>query len=244
MNGFVNNSLFNMFNMFEYGFNNFNNRIYISLPRMSNSYINAFQHFKENYNTNATMSSHGYYINVLEDFRKSYGRFPTKEEFYMIFRNDCPCEYNTDDETFLMAADFFMKEQGEMTFALSCQILFLFRQFVMIEHRNPSTFQEFNTFLTRSFIADTNPNALFENDVIHRPVEKTKVDKIRECAICLLEEQNCALCQDDINKDQSCIKLDCGHFFHADDKDCCENGTIFKWFEINRTCPTCRKEII
>lgn len=49
-------------------------------------------------------------------------------------------------------------------------------------------------------------------------------------------ENNCAICQDDIETDQQVRKLNsCNHYFH---KNC-----IDTWFRQNVHCPTCRQDI-
>ena len=60
----------------------------------------------------------------------------------------------------------------------------------------------------------------------------------------LSSEICCSICQDNIEKDENVIKLQCKdqiHYFHiGDNKEKCEG--IYPWFEENNTCPMCRTE--
>ena len=112
----------------------------------------------------------------------------------------------------------------------------------MIEHNEPSSIEEFLAFYRRTLMVNLNPSSI-ENDVIPRPVKKEKIDQLKESIFEQGDvEENCSICQDPLEKGQKCVKLDCGHVYHAE--ECCESGNIFKWFEDNRICPVCRKEIL
>jgi len=119
----------------------------------------------------------------------------------------------------------------------------------MIEHRMPSSIEEFLNFYRRSLITQINPSSvfdIFDNDIIARPVDSEKIVKIKNSIFMFDEEkiqENCSICQEELKTGQNCVKLDCNHYFHTSEKDCCETGSIFKWFEANRVCPVCRKEI-
>ena len=199
----------------------------------------VLQHFRENYYEDATLFSHMPYIRELHEHYKYYGEFPSKNEFYLRFRN-CFCIYSVQvtDEMFIRASDFFMKTIGDIL-KLSCEDYYNFSQFVMIEHRNPATIHEFIAYVRRLVIAEVNPESLFQNDIVLRPVDPTKIEELKK-AVQTIENESCGICQDNIQNQQA-IKLDCGHYFHFNENDCC--GTVFKWFETNNNCPICRKEI-
>ena len=54
----------------------------------------------------------------------------------------------------------------------------------------------------------------------------------------------CCICQDEITVGQETITLvPCGHKFHANDKECLEEGSILNWLSTNNRCPMCKKKV-
>jgi len=51
-----------------------------------------------------------------------------------------------------------------------------------------------------------------------------------------IKENECSICLEEYNRDKDIIKLKCNHEYH---KEC-----IKAWFDINKNCPQCRKNII
>jgi hypothetical protein len=223
------------------------NKIYLFITSMSTGYYPQhevlLEHFKENYYSSATFKHHYEYLIILQKFRADTGRFPTKKEFFKNFYRECYCEYTYTLDEFVTACTIYMKYCGDIS-KLTCVEIYFLSQFIMIEHREPSSFEEFAGFLGRVVRSMRNPDSFFENDVILRPVENKKLEDIKKTISELKDTEDCSLCQEDIKLGEKCVRLDCGHFFHSETKNCCETGTIFKWFETHRTCPTCRKEMI
>lgn len=214
------------------------------------------EYFKENYYDRATLQTHIDYVYRLFKLRKSNnGEYPTKQEYLLSFRNSCFCRfYIEDDSMFVRAAEFFLQKIGDIT-NLSCANVYYFTEFYMIEHRYPESIREFNAYITRSVISIINPDMLI-SETPPKPVEKTKLDLIKEKIFTFTytfkgnledikedEKEVCSICQENIEDNQKCIRLDCGHYFHADNSNCCENGNIFQWFKRNNSCPVCRKEV-
>lgn len=198
-------------------------------------------HFRENYYRDATLFSHMTYIRTLYAHYQRNCDFPSKNEFYLSFRRECLCpySYHVTEEVYLQGCDFFMKTTGDII-KLSCEDFYNFSEFVMIEHRPPSTLQEYIGYVRRIIIAQNNPEALFgDNDIVVRPVENEKIEQLRQ-SVCITENESCGICQETIHSQQA-VKLDCGHYFHFKEEECC--GTVLKWFETNNKCPICRKEI-
>ena len=78
-------------------------------------------------------------------------------------------------------------------------------------------------------------NFLDDVVVIHPTDEQISTSTIVEAAD-TVQDDNCAICQDEIEEDQSMrIIKHCRHYFH---KHC-----IDVWFQSNVTCPTCRYDI-
>ena len=51
-----------------------------------------------------------------------------------------------------------------------------------------------------------------------------------------IKENECSICLEEYNRDKDIIKLKCNHEYH---KEC-----IKAWFDFNKNCPQCRKNII
>lgn len=199
-------------------------------------------YFRTTYYPNASAVWHMDYLEDLHMFFMRNGRLPTHHEFLIQYKRECLCPYTVTDEEFVRAALFFMRHTGTIT-RLLCAHFYFHSQYYLIEHRDPSSYEEFTAFFRRAIIAESDdPNVDVLNEPVVRPVEDTKLDEIRK-NICTLDDQTCGICQEDIHL-QNGVVLECGHSFHSERKDCCETGTIFTWFETKRACPICRKEII
>jgi hypothetical protein len=204
--------------------------------------LDAFQYFKENYYRDATFLQHQVYAKRLLSYKLTYQEYPSEREFYLSFRSSCMCNYSTqlDDNEFVNAADFFMKKTGDIC-SHQCEMFYYYKEFCTLEHRAPNDMEEFNHYIAAIFLAIQNPDAFFSTPAVTRPISDTKVDELKKSVINISNE-SCGICQDDIH-DQNAVKLECGHYFHSDNKDCCENGTIFNWLQSNRLCPICRHEL-
>jgi hypothetical protein len=216
-------------------------RMMQSIPSSSEE-TDAFFHFKENYYQNANFVQCQHYVQRLLEYKLQFGTYPTPHEFYLQFRPRlCLCEYSNqiNDDEFVSAADFFMKQTGEVI--RNCAQFYFFKEFCMLEHRAPNDIEEYNHYIASVILAAQNPDAFFSQPVVTRPISDSKTEQLKQTAT-IISDQSCGICQDDINN-QHAVKLDCGHFFHANDGECCENGTIFNWLQTNRVCPICRHEL-
>lgn len=204
--------------------------------------LEAFQHFKENYYQEANLLQHQTYSRCLLSYKTVHQVFPSRKEFYLSLRNTCLCEYsvNLDNDEFVAAAEFFMKQLGDIS-TNQCERFHFYKEFWLIEHRSPTNMDEFNNYLLAVIMSARNPDSFFNSPVVAKPISSSKVDELKQ-TIQMVLNQSCGICQDDIHK-QNAVKLDCGHYFHADDTECCENGTIFNWLQNNRICPICRHEL-
>ena len=244
----------------EICFNNNSENIYdidnlYSIFENTDELYKNLEHFKENYYEQATLSTHLDYIYKIHTFRKNNeGRFPTKKEFLLKFRNSCLCRfYVSDDDMFVMASEFFMKKLGDIT-NLTCSNVYYFSEFYMIERRYPESIREFNNYVSQSVLSVINPN-FFTTEIPSKPVSKSKIENLKDRIFTFTysfksvgelkedDKEVCSICQDDIEDNNKVIRLDCGHYYHADKQNCCENGDIFKWFQHNNSCPVCRKEV-
>lgn len=196
------------------------------------------RYFREHYYTDATGYRHGQYLGVLFDFKALYNRYPSKKEFFLIFRRHtrCLCQYSAflTEEHYLNACDFFMNKIGDII-TPSCMDLYFHYEFYTLERRHPSSMNEFMQYIRRSF------RGFEEDDVVPRAVDDEKINELKK-TIEVISDKTCSICQEDI-ANHSAVKLECGHFYHANDTDCCETGTIFTWFLMSRKCPVCRAEI-
>ena len=97
------------------------------------------EHFRNNYYETATLQSHYQYILKIHEFRKlNQNQFPTKKQFYLLFKLYCFCRFFIeDDEIFVLAADFFLKKTGNIL-NLSCSKVYYFYEFYTIERRIPT----------------------------------------------------------------------------------------------------------
>lgn len=245
MNTFIGNDIYN-----EDPYQNF----YTMFENTEELYQNL-ENFRQNYYEEATLDTHLDYIHKIYKFRKeNNGEFPTKKQFYLSFRNSCFCRfYVADDNMFVLAADFFMNKLGDIT-NLTCANVYYFSEFYTIERRPPQSIREFNLYISRSMLSVINPD-FFTTESPSNPVSKSKIDQLKDKIFTFTysfkgkedlkeyEKESCSICQDDIQDNQKVIRLDCGHYYHANNKECCENGDIFKWFEHNNSCPLCRKEV-
>ncbi len=216
---------------------------------LTTEFQSHLDYFKENYYRDATFQSHYSYLSILSRFKTLHGEYPTNREFYLSCKQSCGmlCPYYITDDEYVSAADFFVKNTGEFLGNIQCDLFYYFTQFYVLERRSPSSLEEFMSFYRRNVIAQTNPESLFENDVVVRPVERRKIEEIQNSEFDYKQEMGenvCGICQDDLSEGHKCVKLDCGHLFHTEETKCCETGTIFKWFETHHACPICRKEII
>lgn len=246
------NISFNGFN----GFNDFNldNNVYAMFEDTEELYQNL-DHFRKNYYEEATLNTHLDYIYKIYKFRKNNrGEFPTKKQFLLNFRNTCFCRfYVSDDDMFVLAADFFIKKLGDIS-NLTCSNVYYFSEFYTIERRAPESIREFNLYVSQSVLSIINPD-FFTTEVQSKPVSKSKIDELKDRIFTFTykfkgkddikeeEKEACSICQDDIEDNQKVIRLDCGHYFHTEEDKCCENGNIFNWFKNNNSCPVCRREV-
>jgi hypothetical protein len=225
------------------------------LEQLSNEEIyENLEYFKENYWRNATIVTHLDFLNKIHSFRRNNGgMFPTKKQFYLMFRNDCYCRYYiSDEDMYIRTADFYMRNTGDLS-TLSCSNVYYFSEFYVIERREPINLGELNLYMYNTLLSVIAPD-FFDTGIELRPVEKTKIEELKDKIFIFTysfkgyeikeeEKEICSICQDNIEDSQKCIRLECGHYFHADDTNCCENGNIFNWFKHNNICPMCRKEV-
>jgi hypothetical protein len=234
---------------------NFDNQISYEMFENEEELYENLNHFKQHYYEQATLSTHLDYVYKIYNFRKNNNnRFPTKKEFLLSYRNSCFCRYYIDDDDmFVLASEFFLRKSGNIL-NLNCSSVYYFSEFYTIERRQPNSITELNAYISRSLLSFINP-FFFDSEKPSNPVEKSKIEKLKERIFTFtynfkgkdeLKEEDkeaCSICQDDIEDNEKCIRLDCGHYFHADKSNCCENGDIFKWFLHNNSCPLCRKEV-
>lgn len=220
---------------------------FATITRLMNSMpvegeLESFQYFKDNYYANANFIEHQQYARKLLSYKTMHNAYPSRREFYLSFRNACMCEYSMelDENEFINACEFFIKQTGDIV-SNQCERFHFFKEFSVIEHRSPRDMDEFNQYLCAVIMAARNPDAFFNTPVITKPISTTKAEELKQ-TIDMVENESCGICQDDIHQ-QNAVKLDCGHYFHANDSDCCENGTIFNWLKENRVCPICRHEL-
>ena len=225
------------------------------LEQLSNEQIyENLEHFKENYYRDATIISHLDFLNKIYTFRKNNGGiFPTKKQFYLIFRNSCYCRYYiSDEDMYVRASDFYMRNTGDLS-SLTCSNVYYFSEFYTIERRDPESIRELNLYMYNSLLSVIAHN-FFDTSIQSRPASQTKVEKLKERIFTFTysfkrddvkedDKEVCSICQDTIEDNQKVIRLDCGHYFHADEKNCCENGSVFEWFKHNNICPMCRSEV-
>jgi hypothetical protein len=214
------------------------------------------EHFRQNYYERATLQSHVEYILKINSFRKNNnGEYPTKKQLYLMFRNNCFCRYYIENEDiYVLAADFFMKNTGNIT-NLSCSNVYYFFEFYTIERRSPQSLYEFNLYIANSIMSIFSPSTFFTSETPSNPLNKSKLQTLKDKIFTFTysfkgkdeikddDMELCSICQDNIEDNQKCIRLDCGHYFHGDTSDCCENGNIFKWFETHDSCPLCRTKL-
>lgn len=212
------------------------------------------EHIRENYYSRATLLSHIDYINKVYLFFKRNNRYPNKREFFLLFKNYCFCQYYiNDEEVYLRAAEFFMKNTGDVI-TMSCSDVYYFNEFYTIERRDPINLIELRTYISRTALASIiPPDIFFQTEIKESPVEDSKIKKLKDKIFTFTytyqgdkkETENCSICQDEIKDNQKCIRLCCGHYFHAgdDSTECCENGNIFEWFKRNDSCPLCRSKV-
>jgi len=213
------------------------------------------EHFIENYYRDATINTHLDFLNKIHIFRRNNdGSFPTKKQFYLLFRNNCFCRYYiSDEDMYTRAADFYMRNTGDLS-SLTCSNVYYFCEFYTIERRDPHSIRELNLYMYNSLLSVIAPD-FFDTNIQSRPVERTKIDILKDRIFTFTysfkgneevkeeEKEICSICQDNIENNQKCIRLECGHYFHGDENNCCENGNIFKWFNHNNICPMCRREV-
>lgn len=231
---------------------NFNDIAYDMYENIEELYENL-EHFKQNYYELATLQTHIDYIYKIFKFRKNNERYPTKKEFYSFFRNNCFCRfYIEDDDMYTLASDFFMSKTGDIS-NLTCANVYYFCEFYTLERRSPESIREFNVYASRSIFSLISPD-FFSSEVPSKPVSKSKIDEIKDRVFTFTysfkgddikeeDKEVCSVCQDNIEDSQKVVRLECGHYFHAESNNCCENGNIFHWFKHNNSCPLCRKEV-
>jgi len=215
----------------------------------SPEYHETLEYFKQEYYNNASFDIHIEYIEILEKYRKFHQYYPDRRTFLLMCRKPCFCEFYTTDEEYLQGAEFFIKETGELM-NISCAHFYFLSQFYTLERRNPRNVEEFTVFLRRSIMVMSNPEMAFENDNVPKPVHSDKILELKSRVFTFTytykqkeEKEICSICQEDLEDNQKCLRLSCGHYYHSDEKNCCENGSIFKWFENNKICPVCRTEV-
>lgn len=201
------------------------------------------EYFRETYYRHANIIQHTQYLIFLYEFREENSRFPTDSEFFNHFKSFCMCSYSllTLPDDYVRAMKFFMRHLGNHT-VIRCDEIYFHYEFCSLEHRDPNSLGELESYITRVALSMLNPEQAFPASSSSNPVASSTLDRLRS-TVSNVDKQTCSICQEDI-VNQPGVKLDCNHYFHADDKDCCETGTIFTWFENNKKCPTCRAEIL
>jgi len=201
------------------------------------------EYFRQTYYRHANVVQHNRYLIFLYEFREENNRFPTDSEFFNHFKSFCMCSYSllTLPDDYVRAMKFFMKHLGDHTI-IRCDEIYFHYEFCSLEHRDPNSLGELESYITRVALSILNPDHAFPTATSSNPVASSTVDRLRS-TVSNIDKQTCSICQEDI-ANQPAVKLDCNHYFHAEDKDCCETGTIFTWFQNNKKCPTCRAEIL
>jgi len=201
------------------------------------------EYFRQTYYRHANVVQHNRYLIFLYEFREENNRFPTDSEFFNHFKSFCICSYSllTLPDDYVRAMKFFMKHLGDHTI-IRCDEIYFHYEFCSLEHRDPNSLAELESYITRVALSILNPDHAFPTATSSNPVASSTVDRLRS-TVSNIDKQTCSICQEDI-ANQPAVKLDCNHYFHAEDKDCCETGTIFTWFQNNKKCPTCRAEIL
>jgi len=158
---------------------NFNDITYDMYENLDELYENL-DHFRETYYSEATLQTHIDYVYKIFRFRKNNdGRYPTKKEFYCMFRNNCFCSfYIDDDDMYTLASDFFMSKTGEIT-NITCANVYYFCEFYTLERRSPESIREFNIYASQSIISLMSPD-FFNTEMPSRPVHKSKIDQLRD----------------------------------------------------------------
>jgi hypothetical protein len=246
----------NLINQLVNGLNNNNGTItlnlsdllftQVSLPTIDTIPVEVKEelltYFRENYYENATLDEHHIYIIFLHEFRVNNHRYPTKNEFFAYYRPVCMCVYSlmTTEESYCLASSFFMTIFGTVE-NLSCQHCYYHSEFYTLEHRHPNDLLELLNYINQLSMMEANPILFTETTHVCSSTDEAVVTKLRD-SVTTVTGQVCSICQYDITN-QNAVCLQCKHYYHADDKDCCETGTIFTWLQHNTNCPVCRATV-
>ena len=106
---------------------------------------------------------------------------------------------------------------------------------------NLPTNEELQTFLQNRRHISAEPDDYCNNKRHHVPtpgIDNLKAFKVKN------KDMACSICLCAIAKGLNIYKLpQCGHTFHAEEKDCLENASILTWLKKSRFCPNCNAEI-
>ena len=102
--------------------------------------------------------------------------------------------------------------------------------------------EQLSLYIYNNHRFNVNPEEYHANDKIHVPV--LNIDRL-PISIHRGDSIPCSLCQCDIIEGEDKVEIQpCGHLFHAREKNCLEEASIFKWFETESLCPLCKVKVI
>ncbi len=155
--------------------------------------------------------------NLLYFFYKNNFKFPTIDELiYYLWNIDLSNDLNTQDYNI---------------------IFFIIKTYILIQGTIPSisNIPHIIYFYLKYNKTPTDKELLY---ITINSDFKFKKDKYN-----LVNTHECGICFESFLYNQDIIKLDCGHIFHYNNKDCLNTSSILDWLIISSTCPICRSNI-
>lgn len=181
---------------------------------------------------------HSSIINRMKQFYNCFGYLPEDlETFCRNILSNCSCGV-IGPEDIPEAAEILanlMKRENRIPI---CNYVAINLEYFRQEGRIP-TYEQLGSYINNLHRVETDPERFHQEEKLRLPTPNLENLKATRCC----KEDNCGLCLEEINKDQECFQLNCGHIFHSDE-DACIGHTIKKWLSENKSCPLCKQEVI
>jgi len=156
-----------------------------------------------------------------------------------------PCEplRGLSEEDIIDVVRFYLTCDFEIFF--DCPTFRVLIQFRMVQGEWPQTLEAFGLYIRNLIRMSLDPEEFHRENKVNIGVKELSI--IKNLYDIPLENDSCAICQEQLTAVQYVLRLKCGHAFHIpeDEEQLClgAGAGIMRWMSTNTNCPICRQEI-
>lgn len=159
-----------------------------------------------------------------------------------LFENRCECCYAYSNVIIIgLLKHFFMSNIAD-----SCDNVRIGVEFYLLNNRFPNM-EEIESTAERMQNFMHSPEQFHINDKVEvgvKDLDKLKVSVMDKNEFKSSDSVCCSICQDEINSNQSYVRLEpCGHLFHFSSEECLDGASVIDWLKRNKFCPNCKCEV-